>query len=386
MRTGDVIGMRRVLGQLERLAKEIPSLRRHAQIALAGYHFLRGDYVASSTAGAPTLEGTGPRAFIGWSAAVAAQVHDQVQLGNPEGALAAGLQALSYFDAEDRSVCTMLAPLVAEVAWAQAVLGDVAGAAARIDDYLEELGDRAGPTTRGILHETRSRVAQRANDPAAARLHLALMQHCFRSTENPALIARCERLQRELAAVGSLAQGSQRDTLDLGLPTSEHVLAVLHRCEGHQQRFDRALELLLEHTRGPGGYLLSYDEGELTVVSPRGPDELPEAVRERLRSEIANYAGNEERTASTGSTVRLESAVATLMDPADRYRTFILSRERAGRRAVVAAAAIAMGRRPLRAPLAAFLSALAEGLAEPVSTSVASAADTLLRSGTSSHR
>jgi hypothetical protein len=367
IRTGDVVGIRRVMGQLERLSKEIPSLRRYAQLAQAAYCTLRGDQAAGLEVGAAILSASEPRGFIGWGTAVAAKMGDLTALGEAEQARLLGLRALALLDADDRTVSIMVSPLVVAVAWAEATLGDVASAAARIDGYLAELADYTGSTTRGILHETRARIAHKAHDIIVARHHLAQVERCFRSSDNPALIARYERLRREIDVDAPQPEGALRDTLDLGLPSMEHVLGLLRRCEGHQQRFDRTLELLLEHTGSASGYLFSVDEGEPTWVSPRGRDEPAAGLVERVRAAIASHARGSEQTASTRTRSDAGSDAATLVQGQDRHRVFVLSWDRKGEITVVGAAAITVGRRLLRAPPSDLLSALAEGLAEPVS-------------------
>jgi hypothetical protein len=363
MLTGDLIGLKRVGAQLERLAAEIPSLGLHVQLAAGGYHHLRGEHAQAHAIGHAVIASSEPRGFIGWTPAIASDVATLALLGRPEEAKALGLRTLALFDAEDRKVTTMVVPLVIELAIAEATLGDFAGAATRIAELQAELGEAGGPVTRGALFETAARVALLAKDLPAARAHLAQMQRCFKPTENPALLARCERLRRALAA--DVPEDSNRDTLDLGLPTPSDVVAVVRRCEGHQQRCDRVLDLLLEHTGGASGYLFGCEDGELMPVSPKGDQPAP-SVCARAYEEL--QLTDQDVTVATG-----DRADATLVlptaDAQDRHRTFVLSVHHGDATKVLAVAAIALGGRPLRTPLPSFLAALAEALSDPQSAS-----------------
>jgi hypothetical protein len=208
----DGVGLRRVLGELDRLAVEIPSLRRYARLARAAYCSVHGDAVGAKEAVGELIDAE-PRSFIGWTALMGAAVRIQARLGEREQARALGQRVLALLDPEERTITTMVVPLISELALLEAELGEPS-AGQRIDDYLIEIGSRGGPVTRGTLHEARAQIALMSGDRATAREHLVHVKRWFLPTENPVLIARCERLQREIAS--GIVDIGTRGAADLG--------------------------------------------------------------------------------------------------------------------------------------------------------------------------
>ena len=155
----DGVGIRRVMGELDRLGAEIPSLRRYARLARAAYYALHGDDLAAKETIGDLIDAE-PRSFIGWTPMMGIAVRVFTRLGERErGAGRSGERALSLLDADDRGVTTMVVPLITELALLDAELGEPAAAARRIEDYLAQIGDRGGPVTLGTLHEARAQIA-----------------------------------------------------------------------------------------------------------------------------------------------------------------------------------------------------------------------------------
>jgi serine/threonine-protein kinase len=358
--TGDFIAVRRAAEQLERLGRELPSLRVHQQLATACYHLVRGDTEASFRIGRMPLDAHEPRGFIGWTSAVAGHVRNLAALGQAEQARMLGLRTFALLDAADREVSAMVAPLVIELALVEAALGDATGATARLESFLAELGTRGGPATRGNLHEALARIALQAKDLPRARLELSHMDRWLRPTENPALIARCERLHRELDT-GDRTSRAALQTLDLGLPEIDQLRDLLRGYKNRQERFERALEVLLEHTGAASGHMFAVEDGELTWVAPRGRPQPDRALRQRLQDELTRCAEDAATVAMSASKTAV-SALATQRDSA-KDRPYLLALDDGHDLRVVAAASLAVGSAPLRAPSPALLTALAEGLA-----------------------
>jgi len=195
--TGDLVGMQRAVGKLERLSRDIPTLAPSARLALAGYHELRGD-VVTADALIESSAATVPRATNSWSVTMAARVRTLTKLGRADEARALGMTVLSHYDAEDRKLATGIAPLVAALALAEAASGAAERGQTRVDAYLAELGERGGPVTRGILHEAAARIAYALGDRAMTAAHLWSMHSHFVPTGNPVLRARYEQFRREL--------------------------------------------------------------------------------------------------------------------------------------------------------------------------------------------
>jgi serine/threonine-protein kinase len=361
MMSRDGVGLRRVMGELDRLGAAIPSLQRYARLARASYHAVHGDDAAAGEAIGDLIDAA-PLSFIGWTAMVGRAVRVEARTGDRERARALGERALSQLDAEDRQVTTMLVPLITELALLEAELGEP-GAARRIDDYLTEIGERGGPITRGTLHEARAEIALMFGDGLAARQQLAHVKHWFLPTANPVLVGRCERLQREIAS-GSVDM-TARGTRDLGPPSLEMVRAVMRDCVTAKDRAAGALDLLLKEAGAASGYLFGCEESELVLLCQRG-DDVPSAdLRARVLTEIECSAYGDRDASSIATRVEPPSVRSALQSG---YRVIVLAdRKRIGRR-VIAAAAITEHRGSLRTLEPSFLAAVADGLAETTST------------------
>jgi hypothetical protein len=215
----DLEEAKRVMEELDQLAAEIPSLRRHALLARSSYHKMRGDSKTSMKLRDEALADAPARSFAGWPTMMAGHVLDCTRTDQLERALADGHAALELYGPRDLVATSFLTPLHAEVALAEAVAGEIATARGRIEGALARTGDRGGPTTRGTLHEAAARIALVAGDRELAQAHLREVEHCFRPTRNPVLIGRCERLRRAVGRTKRPTDNSAvRDTLDLGPP------------------------------------------------------------------------------------------------------------------------------------------------------------------------
>jgi tRNA A-37 threonylcarbamoyl transferase component Bud32 len=358
----DGVGIRRVMGELERLGAEVPSLQRYARLARATYHSLHGDEVAVREALGDLIDAA-PRSFIGWTAMMGMSVRMFARQGDLERARALGEAALAALDADDRRVTTMVVPLITELAMLDAET-DPQAAARRIDDYLAGIAHAGGPVTLGTLHETRAQIALLAGDDRAAREHLAHVKRWFVPTENPVLISRCERLQREIAS-GSFDLGA-RNTADFGPTNVEAARVALRTCVTAKERAVGALDLLLTETGALSGYLFGCDESELSLLCQRGGGVPTADLRERVRRELE--AGSTDHSSSSIAT-RVASPLPSRASREGAYRVILLAdRKRPGGRAI-AAAALSDAHGSLRAPNAAFLAAIADGLAEVTTAS-----------------
>ena len=167
----------------------------------------------------------------------------------------------------------MVVPLITELALLDAELGDPTAAARRIEDYLAQIGERGGPVTLGTLHEARAQIALLAGDVQGAREHLAYVKGWFLPTENPVLIARCERLQRQVTS-GSF-DVSARQTFDAGPSSIELLRAAMRDGVTAKERAAGVFDLLLKEAGGASGYLFGCDESELVLLCQRGANVRP---------------------------------------------------------------------------------------------------------------
>ena len=129
------------------------------------------------------------------------------------------------------------------------------------------------------------------------------------------LIARCERLQREVAS-GSLDL-STRHTCDTGPSSIELLRAAVRDGVTAKERAAGVLDLLLKEAGAASGYLFGCDESELVLLCQRGSEPPPANLRERIRREIESARASD-RGASSMATRVLPSARTRAADRLSR--------------------------------------------------------------------
>jgi hypothetical protein len=361
----DLVGLRRVTAQLERLAGDVPSLRAHLQLAVAAHCSALGDADGAYRTRGAVMGAFEPRGFISWSAAQAAQMRDLAALGKLEEARQLGLDALALYDAEDRSVSALITPLVARLAVVEAQLGELDIAQARLTEYCVELGERGGPITRGTLHEAQLQLALLAGDMIAAREQLAHMDRWFRPTDNPALIARCERRRRQLdVRQGNARAATETDARGHAASATELVRQALQSAASDEQRWQRALTLLLEHVGGTRGCLARHTAGRLHCLAAVERGELTDQERARLLSAIACQERSELEATVAMPVLTSNPSIASGLRETEDLERVLLFTTRAGD-GVPGVALIGVRRGAVAGSVGALLQALGEALCEP---------------------
>lgn len=211
--TFDVVGLKRTIDELERLARDVPSFARYAQIARAELCAAHGEHDQTVQLLEPLLASAPRRGFTGWSAATATLAEAYNGLGEYARAQALCTAALQDLPSADRAFAVLYLGLEIELGLAEAGLGRQQEAARRLDALLQEHAPGRVPTTLGALHRARARIARAAGDAVAARHHYRQMDTWFRSTSNPALIAESER-QALALSVDSVAPPQANATDD----------------------------------------------------------------------------------------------------------------------------------------------------------------------------
>ncbi|HEX4335782.1 MAG TPA: protein kinase [Polyangiaceae bacterium] len=192
-RTYDLLGIKRSSEELDRLSLEIPSLEKYARAARAILALLRGEYDVAI----PLLETLhteeAPRAFIGWTALAGALAEAYNETGRSERAAELCEQVVAGFTEGDRLVAAFTVDVELQLAIADARCGRPADAERRLAELLALHTPNRGAVTLGRIHRAWAEVARAAGDADLLRYHRASMDHWFRSTKNPALVAECER-------------------------------------------------------------------------------------------------------------------------------------------------------------------------------------------------
>jgi hypothetical protein len=100
-------------------------------------------------------------------------------------------------------VATFTAEL--ELALSSAAVGEITLALAQIEQLLEAQREHDNPMLHGLTHKARALVAIQQRDRETFEQQLSEMEAWFERTDNPALIAQCQRLVEEAQRTGVLS-------------------------------------------------------------------------------------------------------------------------------------------------------------------------------------
>jgi len=189
---GELANTTRIVHRLEALSGSVPTLKLYSRLANAALRLAQRDR-RDVKGFAKAAEGT-PRSYIGWAATMACIVRAYNIIGEFAEAKAFGERMLAHVTEADRDLVVLFLPLDIEVAAADAALGNVDGSLQRIDALLTRFARADHPLLLGMLHEARAHICWNAKRVDDYEHSLAEVDHWYRPTGTPALIAKYERL------------------------------------------------------------------------------------------------------------------------------------------------------------------------------------------------
>jgi hypothetical protein len=198
----DTVAVRRVAEQLARRSSELDTLRVHADAAHAAYLALRGDMEASLSQFDRIVRQLPIRRRLNSQTVRNLYAKALNLAGHHARAKAMALEVLDTATPGDAALAALFLPARIELALAEAGLGDRYEAVRQLDALLAEHGQGDQPLFVGLLHRARAEVAVLMSDRSAYELHAAAMTDRFHRTENPALVAQCDRLAAKAARAG----------------------------------------------------------------------------------------------------------------------------------------------------------------------------------------
>jgi hypothetical protein len=198
------------------------------------------------------------------------------------------LSAIAQLMPADQTFTGLYLGLHIELALAEAGLGNLRGAAERLDRLIQEHA-QGGPLTLGELHEARVRVAAAMRDQPTLEHHLGCLERWRNATGEAALIARAQQLA---ASSRQKVMGSQVSLRPPGLEAEgPHARTVIHRLRhGGARTLEGSAEWIMDqlgqYADIRAGHVFLWSNGELECVASRGeipdPAEFQAFVRERL--------------------------------------------------------------------------------------------------------
>lgn len=206
---GDIVNSTRVAQRLEVLSREVFSLRHYYELALHGVLGCRNDPQYTAIA-SEQYRDEAPRSYIGWGAVRAFLARGYNQRGQHHEAREVCEAALSCLGDEDLEYVSHFLELELQCALADAGLGNIDPALARLDQLIARFKDCDHALLQGRLHETRARVCFSADRLAEYRSSLAEVARWFSPTAASVLVARYQRLA-ELDPQSSEAQARVRE-------------------------------------------------------------------------------------------------------------------------------------------------------------------------------
>ena len=291
----DLTGIKHIAERIAPLAAQYPGWQQFANLAQIHFHRLRGDLVAALAECERALElaapGGVPRraSVLAWCAMATAYIDTLVETGRCAQARDYGVRALA--SCLESGADDMAHEIGRALALAEGKLGDLDGAAARLDAIIVAQQAYGGHgLILGATYEARARVAIWAADSAAVERFGQLAAHEYRHGRATPLGARYERLTQEARNAGmavlpqldSFAATTHVGPTALGgvRATIEHsVTSALNSAEDAAARAQVALQLVCDAHAAPGGHLYVLRDDGLVLAASSGSREPDEQLR-----------------------------------------------------------------------------------------------------------
>ena len=190
----DLVGVRRAMERLERLAQEVPALSSMRDSARVAYHFRRGEYARAAKHGARYVAAYPPHTLVGWAPAYGIIALSYVEIGQVERARRLCEDALSVVSEADLSYFVMYAPLEVAYATALAVSGEYDRAKQIVTHRLESLRAHGEYASMVNVYQYQARMAQLVDDHAGVAQSLQAMREAALTSGLPAVILLADRV------------------------------------------------------------------------------------------------------------------------------------------------------------------------------------------------
>lgn len=327
-RTRDAMSLKRVAEQLARLSQQIPSLDRLARRARGAYLALRG----RKNEALPWLEEVlrePPRAYAGWTRAIAMLAQVFNELGDPQRALEVCDYALAHMTSEDLAFGGSLVAVQRERLVAQAGCGQPELARLALGALIAHHAAGGGPLMLGELHETGFTLARLRGDQDEARAHFDKLERLYLSTGVASLAQHCARLRQPLEVRAAHAGGQPSVT---SMHTAGSTLWVDRLLAGGSlsfaERVQKALQILAESMRGRQATLYLNDEVGLRPVGALQDALPPPEVTAWLARRLAREYEEDEAATSLVALEDLTVESDWLEDRGMFYRACVLFADR----------------------------------------------------------
>jgi hypothetical protein len=356
LRSRDVVNLRRTLEQLTRQAKVLPGVALYAELTRGYYLLSRGDARAAAELFEKLMPQFPVRGRINWVAPRAALAAALNELREHARAREICAETIATATPTDKRWVAHYNELYRQYALAENGVGNAAEAARFLDEILLQHAHGDHPLFMGTMHQARAEVALSQRDRQSFESHLGRMEHWFKSTDNPALIALWERLREAGVQAGYFDSESGTRPLSSAPPPAQLDVTQVHRVLGDEGagRMQNVLRRILSGTGAGSGYLFAAWPEHLELVASYGYRDAPEWLRDRLELLLQAHGaagpahnampggeGADEDEEDEHEVTKTTHTQPFTMQLGDRYcRIVMLATARAGTPQVVGAAVI----------------------------------------------
>jgi hypothetical protein len=273
-------------------------------------------------------------------------------LGRHEEARQVCEDALRHLEPEDRAFVALNLRVELQLARAEAGLGSVDAAVARLEALAERHGSNAGRVTMGLIHTALADMAILRRDAPAFERHAGAVEGCYYPTKNPALVAQASRLRLRARFAGMTSESPPPRRSS---PVSVRMMSwarALEACEGPAARAKVALDLVVANTRSQRGFLFEDDSLGPTLVASSTDEAPSKNIVDGAANEFSRCRDDGTEVAETMLTaVRATTVVLDAADSPDAAGAATafqpIIRHDGGRLRVVAVCALERGTSPL---------------------------------------
>lgn len=293
-RAHDAVGVKHCVHQLRQLSAEVPTLQRLTRLSEATFLLLREapeDAIRCIDPAEPPLE------VSGWSRSRSVLAAAYNELGQYARAKEVSLETMSVLTEADFEFPAITLNVPVQLALAEAGLGELETAAARLDQLLDKFIPLEGPLTLSTLHEARMRVAAMMQDRRAVLHHAARMEHWQQRSGARPLLSWGERSAKAARRAVGVTIAPEPDRMAMGDVTQPSTVMhqIRHGGAGSiQSSAQWVLAQLATHANVRAGHVFLWDSERLRNVASCGMLPAPAEFEMWLMQRVANELSDED--------------------------------------------------------------------------------------------
>lgn len=368
--SGDLVGLKHTIENISSLAVRFPGWEPYLHATRGAYYQLVGEFKEAKTELELALALARPGQHSAWRNAIVTYIQTLCSCGELERTRDLALQAIDDCQTYGLGADTLY-HLKTELALVEAKLGNFAPAKRDLMDTIDQaIAEGIGGLPLAVMVESRARLAIMEHDGRTFIQYANSTARCYRATDNPALVAKHKRLLSDAQEAGLELTTDLEGVAEMAGATSitqdirEKIHSVLGKITNYKKRAQRALELIIEQAKAPGGYLFILVSEKLKMIAQRG-DELPPADLEyMLQYYVIAESENQTDITATRSEEETGTGFCTIWKSQEGsvYQTALLFRSEENRTRVIGAVALAVQDEVLSIPGWDFFSVIAEML------------------------